>query len=719
MPIIQQVSQLTKISQKQVAAVIDLLQQDNTVPFIARYRKEMTGSLDEIQIKHIEESYQYITQLNKRKEEVIRLIDEQGQLTEELSQQIMLQTQLQRVEDLYRPFKKKKRTRATIAKEKGLQPLADYLLTLPQNKKQLADMVTKYINDEVENEEVALQGAQDIIAEKIADEAVYRKYILQGTLSQGWLVTTLKKQGEEKDEQATYQMYYDYQERLAKILPHRVLAINRGEKSEILKVDLQIEAEKFYVYLAKQIITQPTVADTLLNQVIKDAYHRLIAPSIEREIRSELTKIAEEQAIVVFGENLRNLLLQAPLKEKMILGVDPAYRTGCKLALIDQQGNFVMKDVIYPHPPAPKAKQAQAQQIINKILNDYPIDLIAIGNGTASRETEQFIAQCLQIVNKKIDFVIVNEAGASVYSASDIAREEFPDFQVEERSAVSIARRLQDPLSELVKIDPKSIGVGQYQHDVSQKRLTEVLDFTVETAVNQVGVNINTASAQLLQYVSGVSKTIANNIVDFRQKNGNFRNSQSINKVPRLGKKTYEQAIGFLRIFEGDNILDATAIHPESYSATVALLKSQNLTVNDIGTEKLKQQLKSIDLNQLAQELSIGVPTLTDIKDSLIAPMRDIRDNFPTPLLKSDVVTLKDLKPGMQLEGTVRNVVDFGAFVDIGLKNDGLVHISKISKKFIKHPMEVVTVGAIVTVWVHEINDKTGKVALTMLDPHQ
>lgn len=700
-------------TEKQIKTVLELLEDKNTVPFIARYRKELTGGLDEVEIKQIENEYTYALNLHNRKEEVIRLIDEQGLLTEDLKNDILKQTKLQRIEDLYRPFKKKKKTRATEAKRKGLEPLAKWILEGTSNI-DLVEEASKYITEEVTSHEDAIKGAQDIIAEMISDEPKYRKYILNNVERQGKLVTEKKKKAE--DEKNIFEMYYTYEEPIKKIVPHRVLAINRGESEGILKVGFEIDTASLESYLTTQFVKKEHKHIEVIKEAIQDSLKRLILPSIEREIRSELTQKAEEHAIEIFSENLKNLLLQAPLKGKKILGLDPAYRTGCKLAVINEYGSFVDKNVIYPHPPV--SKTDQAEKIFVDMIKKHDIELVAIGNGTASRESEQFVAEMIKKHNLTCQFVIINEAGASVYSASDIAREEFPDFKVEERSAVSIGRRVQDPLSELVKIDPKSIGVGQYQHDVNQKALNETLKFVVETAVNQVGVDVNTASPSLLSYVSGLSNTVANNIIKFREEKGVITHHSEIAKVPRLGNKTFEQSIGFLRILDGSEPLDKTAIHPESYEAAYALIQYVGLQKEDIGSDVLKEKLNKLGIQDTSETLNIGIPTLEDIITSLIAPLRDPRDEFDTPILKSDVLSMEDLKPNMALSGTVRNVVDFGAFVDIGVKQDGLVHISKLSKGYVKHPMNVVSVGDIVDVWVLDVNQEKQKVSLTMIDPN-
>ncbi|MEC1445340.1 Tex family protein [Bacillus subtilis] len=710
----QQIAKEIGLSQKHVESVIRLLEDGNTVPFIARYRKEQTGSMDEVQIQTISERWQYIQNLNQRKEEVIRLIAEQDKLTDDLKGKIEQSVKLQEVEDLYRPYKQKRKTKATVAKSKGLEPLADYILTLPQDDR-LAATADQYISEEKEvfTREEAIEGAKHIIAEQISDEPTFRKWIRQETFKRGTIKSAAGKSAD-TDEKNVYEMYYEYEEPIAKVVPHRVLAMNRGEKEDILKVSIEPPADHIKAYLEKQIIkNRSTSVREILQETIEDSYKRLIQPAIEREIRKELSEKADEQAIHIFSENLRKLLLQPPMKGKTVLGVDPAFRTGCKLAVSDETGKVLKIDVIYPHAPVNKTKEAHEK--VKKILEQYQVEMVAIGNGTASRETEQFIVNVLKDMPRKIYYVIVNEAGASVYSASELAREEFPDLKVEERSAVSIARRLQDPLAELVKIDPKSVGVGQYQHDVSQKRLNESLRFVVETVVNQVGVNVNTASAALLQYVAGLSKSVAGNVVKKREEIGKFSNRKELKDIPRLGAKTYEQCIGFLRVQEGTEPLDRTGIHPESYKETKALLKKLGLSTEHIGTAELKDKINQLALSETAKELGIGEITLKDICEQLTRPERDPRDEVPKPLLKTDVLQLEDLKEGMELQGTVRNVVDFGAFVDIGVKQDGLVHISKLSNQFVKHPLDVVSVGDIVTVWVDGVDVQKGRVSLSMV----
>ncbi|MGF2123331.1 Tex family protein [Enterococcus faecium] len=710
--------ELSDYRPKQLTTVLNLLNEGNTVPFIARYRKEMTGSLDEVQIREIEERYAYLENLEKRKNEVIRLIDEQGKLTPELETEITQSVKMQQVEDLYRPYKQKRRTKATIAKEKGLEPLALWLMQLTDGEVQ--SEAEKYIDKEkeVSSAEEALQGAHEIIAEQVSDNAKFRTWIRSYTYNKGMYVSQVKD--EQADEKGVYEMYYDFAEPVHKMVSHRILATNRGEKEEVLKVFLQVDEAAILAYLDRQLVKNPaSPSSSFVREAYQDSYKRFIQPAIERELRNELTEKADEQAIAIFGENLRNLLLQPPLKGKVVLGFDPAYRTGCKLAVVDATGKVLAIEVIYPHKPAAQAKREAAGPAFIQLINQYQVDMVAIGNGTASRESELFVAEQLKSADHKAYYAIVNEAGASVYSASEIARKEFPHLQVEERSAVSIARRLQDPLAELVKIDPKAVGVGQYQHDVSQKRLAEQLDFVVETAVNQVGVDVNTASPQLLQHISGLNKTTAQNIVSYREENGEFTARTQLKKVPRLGPKAYEQAIGFLRVPGGKNILDNTGIHPESYSIAKDILMTVHLSEKELGTEEAVEKLTRLSAEKLAESLSVGEETLADILAGLTQPGRDMRDEMPAPLLCTDVLSMEDLKPGMELTGTVRNVIDFGAFVDIGVKQDGLVHISKLSKKFVKHPTDVVSVGDIVTVWIEQVDTKKGRISLTMLSPYE
>nr|WP_025783166.1 Tex family protein [Sporosarcina sp. D27] len=699
---------------KQTKQVIALLDEGNTVPFIARYRKEATGSLDEVQIKDIEDAYQYSKGLEQRKEEVLRLISEQDKLTPELEQQIEAADVLQRLEDLYRPYKQKRRTRAMIAIEKGLNGLADKLLQFTNEA--VETLAKEFINEEkkVNTVEDALTGAQDIIAERFADDAALREKIRKISWSRGTLVSSKRKDAE--DEKSIYEMYYEYEEPLSKVVPHRVLALNRGEKEDVLRVTVGFPADRIIGDLERSVVKrESSPATQYVKEALEDSFKRLIAPSVEREIRASLSEKAEAQAIHVFAENLKSLLLQPPLKGRMVLGVDPAFRTGCKLAVIDETGKNLEISVIYPHPPKPQ-KEASKQTVL-QLLKKYDIKLIAIGNGTASRETEKFIAETIKEVDSDVAYVIVNEAGASVYSASAQARSEFPDLQVEQRSAISIARRLQDPLSELVKIDPESIGVGQYQHDVAKKQLAESLSFVVETAVNRVGVNVNTASASLLQYVAGLSKTVAENIVKKREEEGQFEKRTQLKKIPRLGAKTYEQAIGFLRVPNAKELFDATGIHPESYALAEEILREAGVSKEQIGSAEAIAALNDLNSAELASKLEVGTVTVNDVIETLKRPNRDPRDEYPQPLLKADVLDMKDLHEGMEMQGTVRNVVDFGAFVDIGVHEDGLVHISKLKKGFVKHPLDVVASGDIVTVWVESVDKAKGRIALTMLPP--
>lgn len=707
--------ELNQYKPSQMEKVLELLAEGNTVPFIARYRKEMTGSLDEVAIREIEERFTYLEGLVKRKEEVLRIIEEQGKLTDDLAKKIKKAEKMQQVEDLYRPFKQKRRTKATIAKEKGLEPLATWLLSLPSGADINAE-ASKYLNpeEELNSTEDCLAGAHEIMAEMISDEPKYREWLREFVWQNG--VFSTKEKDKSLDETSVYEMYYDFNEPVKKMASHRVLAANRGEKEGVIKAEIAVDEARVFNYLGKQLITNPaSPASEYVQTAFEDSYKRFIGPSIEREIRGELTEKADEQAIAIFGENLRNLLLQSPLKGKVVLGFDPAYRTGCKLAVVDETGKLLAVKVIYPHKPASQTRQAEAVEEFITFVEEYKVEMVAIGNGTASRESEIFVSENLKKIKREVFYVIVNEAGASVYSASKIAREEFPDLQVEERSAASIARRLQDPLAELVKIEPKAVGVGQYQHDVSQKRLTEQLDFVVETAVNQVGVNVNTASAQLLQHVSGLNKTTAKNVVLYREENGTFNSRTQLKKVPRLGPKAYEQAIGFLRVPDGKNVLDNTGIHPESYAIVKELLKEVGLSEKDLGTESAIEVLEKVSVDNLASTLNIGKETLEDVLKALLQPGRDMRDEMPAPLLRQDVLSMEDLKVGMELQGTVRNVVDFGAFVDIGVKQDGMVHISKLSAKFVKHPTDVVAVGDVVTVWIDSVDLKKKRIALTMI----
>ena len=706
-------AKLPDLSIKQIESVISLLGDGNTIPFIARYRKEQTGNLDELQIQAIAENHAYIGQLNTRKEEIIRLIDEQGKLTEDLEQQIMAATVLQALEDLYRPYKKKRMTKAGKAKEQGLEPLALRVLEFDASMDLEAEAQV-FINPELglESTEQVLEGVHEIIAETIGDEAKFRTWIRAEAQKFGLIETELKD--EEKDERKVYEMYYDFKQRVNKMPSHQILALNRAEKEDVVKVSLTLDEEKIFAYLAKETLkAEASVSKEMVTEAYEDAYKRFIKPAIEREVRNELTEKAEDQAIEVFGDNLKNLLLQAPLKHKVVLGFDPAFRTGCKLAVVDAYGNKQHTSVIYPHNTSDE-KRNKEKKVLAALIKKYDVDLIAIGNGTASRESEFFVAEMIKEENLDIAYLIVDEAGASVYSASKVARDEFPELQVEMRSAISIARRIQDPLAELVKIDPKSVGVGQYQHDLSEKKLDEKLSFIVEMVVNQVGVDANTASASLLTYISGLSKTTAENLVAYRQENGGFINRKQIKKVKRFGPKTYEQAIGFLRVNDGDDILDKTSIHPESYPVTLALMKEIGASKEDLGNEKIVEKLDGFDLETFAQKHDVGLVTLQDIINALKKPDRDIRDAQDKPQLRMDVLSLDDLKEGMTLTGTVRNVVDFGAFVDLGVGEDGLVHISELSDGFVKHPSDIVAVGDVVNVRVKSLDIPRRRIGLSM-----
>ncbi|MBS5778318.1 MAG: RNA-binding transcriptional accessory protein [Acholeplasma sp.] len=694
------------IKPNQVEATLKLLMDGNTVPFIARYRKEATGALNEEEIRAISEKYEYQVNLLKRKEDVIRLIDEKGLLNEELKQQILNAKKLVEIEDLYRPYKEKKKTKATDAINNGLEPLAKKIMSFPITGN-LDDLTKPYINEKVVDSNNALLGASYIIAEWISDNANYRKWMRSYIYKNG--IITTKKKKDSIDLQKTYEMYYDYSEKVKEIKPHRILAINRAEKEKIINVSIVVDEDEILDYLSKKLIkNEKSFVCNIVFDAIKDSYKRLIFPSVEREIRSELTEKGEIVAIDNFSKNLEKLLLQPPMKQKVVLGFDPAYRTGCKLAVLDSTGQTLKIEVIYPHEPVNKYEEAK--KTVLDLINQYNIDIIAIGNGTASRESETFIADVIKDSKRKVEYIIVSEAGASVYSASKIAIEEFPTLTVEKRSAISIGRRLQDPLSELVKIEPESIGVGLYQHDVNNKKLTESLDFVVSSAVNKVGVDINTASPSLFKYVSGITKKNISKIIEERNKK-RFKNRLEVKKI--LSSKTYEQSIGFLRVTEGDNMLDVTSIHPESYNLTLKLLDELNLSLKDMGTEDFNSKL-NIDLGDYAKLLNTDKYTLEDIIECLKKPNRDPRDSMPKPLLKSDILHIEDLKVGMKLQGTVRNVVDFGVFIDIGLKNDGLAHISKLTDKYIKHPMEVVSVGDIVDCYVSEINLEKNKVSLSL-----
>lgn len=709
--IIEEISKDLGITINQVQSTLTLLEEGNTIPFIARYRKEATHNLDEEQIRKISDVYEYQVNLLKRKEDVIRLIDEKGLMTEELKQNILKCLKLVEVEDLYRPYKEKKKTKATEAMNAGLEPLAKIMMSFPKSID-----YSKFINETIKNEEEAITGAKYIIAEWISDNASYRKWIRNVIFNNGIIVTKLKKNAE--DLEKVYEMYYDYKEPIKQLKPHRILAFNRGESENIIAVDIQVNNSDILSYLENRLVKDKTsISYKPVMEAIEDSYKRLIFPSIEREIRSELTEMAEDQAITVFMQNLEKLLLQPPMKDKMILGLDPAYRTGCKLAVIDPTGKMVHISVIYPHEPRNEFEKSKKQVL--DLIDKYNIDIIAIGNGTASRESETFVSEVIKGAKKKVEYIIVNEAGASVYSASPLAITEFPDLHVEERSAISIARRLQDPLSELVKIDSKSIGVGQYQHDVSPKKLRESLDFVVSKAVNQVGVNINTASPSILTYISGLTKKAIEALVEYRDTFGKISSRDQIKKIKGITPKIFEQSIGFMRVVDGKNPLDKTGIHPESYKVTDALLQKIGKNYQDLGSVSLVNALENINVEELSKDLHTDIYTLEDIIKSLKQPNRDPRDDFDKPLLKSDILKLEDLKKGMKLQGTVRNVVDFGVFIDIGLKNDGLAHISKLTNRYIKHPSEALSVGDIVTCYVEEIFLDKKKVSLSLLEPKE
>lgn len=711
--IIKQIGKDLNIKERQVEVVLNLLKEGNTVPFIARYRKEATGSLDEEVIRSINEVYEYQVNLLKRKEDVIRLIDEKGMLTDELKEEILKCQKLVEVEDLYRPFKEKKKTKATEAIKNGLEPLANMIMEF--KNRDIKKEAKSFLNDKVTSIEEAIEGAKYIIAEAISDNAEYRKYIRENIVKFGIITSKVKKKAQELDQAKTYEMYYDYSEAIKSIKPHRVLAINRGEKEGILSVNIDVDFSYIINYLEKKVIKKSNTSEEIyVKEAILDSYKRLIFPSVEREIRSELKETAEITAIDNFSKNVENLLLTPPMKGKTVLGYDPAFRTGCKLAVLDSTGKPLKIEVIYPTQPHNKIEESK--KIVLDLIDKYNIDVIAIGNGTASRESEAFIADCIKESKRKVEYIIVSEAGASVYSASKLAISEFPDLTVEKRSAISIGRRLQDSLSELVKIDPKSIGVGLYQHDVTPKKLDESLNFVVTKVVNQVGVNVNTASSSLLSYVSGMNKKAIDAILNERDLKGKFTSREEIKKLKGITPKVYEQAIGFIRIPDGVNPLDKTSIHPESYEVTKKLLESIGMNLNDIGTDKLKEKLDNIDIDKVCLDIKTDKYTLKDIIDDLEKPGRDLRDNMPKPILKSDVLTLDDLHIGDKLQGTVRNVVDFGVFIDIGLHNDGLAHISKLTNKYIKHPSEVVSVGDIVDCYVIDINKEKEKVSLSLIE---
>ena len=700
------IAEETHIALRQVNATVQLLDDKNTVPFIARYRKEATGGLDENEIRLIEERLNFHRSLEQRKEEVIRLIEGQGKLTADLETRIRQAGKLVEIEDIYLSFRPKRKTRASTARARGLQPLADFLLACPAQgiPQEEAD---RYLSEEVDSPEAALQGAMDIVAEQVSEDAPARGWIREYSRRHGMLVVVAK----DKNVESPYRMYYEYQEPVSKIPPHRILAINRGEREEVLKVAIFLENDKILDYLNRRYV-KPGVTAEYLVQAIQDSYSRLIKPSIERDLRHELSEKAEEQAINVFAKNLRSLLLQPPVKGQIILGLDPAYRTGCKWTIVDDTGKMLEVGVVYPTPPQKKA--AEAEEILTRQIKKYGVTAIAIGNGTASRETEQFAATMIKNRQLQIPYTIVSEAGASVYSASPLAAREFPQLDVAQRSAVSIARRLQDPLAELVKIEPRAIGVGQYQHDLPQKELDQNLTSVVESAVNQVGVELNTASAPLLTYVSGLSSAVANKIVEYRDQNGKFKNRKELLQVSKLGPKAFQQAAGFLRIYKEENPLDSTAIHPESYQLALSILEITGAGLEEIGAPALAAKLGALKPAVLASSLGAGEPTVKDVIECLLKPHRDPREDLPPVVFRTDVLSIEDITPGMALTGTVRNVVDFGAFVDIGIKNDGLVHISQMADRYIRHPMEVVAVGDVVAVQVLSVDRERGKVALSM-----
>lgn len=710
----QKLTEELGVKKWQVEAAVKLIDEGNTIPFISRYRKEATGSLNDEQLRQLFERLTYLRNLEEKKEQVLASIEEQGKLTEELRRQIMEAETLVVVDDLYRPYRPKRRTRAAIAKEKGLEPLAA-LITMQKTSEPIEESAKAYISEEkgVATVEEAIAGAKDIIAEYISDEADYRIYLRNFTTKQGKLISTAK----DAEAESVYEMYYDFEEPISKLAGHRILALNRGEKEKILQLKIEVPEEKAIQFLEKKVIHSDNAYTTpILKEAIEDSYKRLIAPAIEREIRSELTEKAEDGAITVFGKNLEQLLMQPPIANKVVLGWDPAFRTGCKLAVVDETGKVLDTTVVYPTAPTTPQKIAQAKETVKKLIHKYGITLISLGNGTASRESEMIIVELLKEIPENVQYMITNEAGASVYSASKLATEEFPQFDVGQRSAASIARRVQDPLAELVKIEPKSIGVGQYQHDLNQKKLSEALSAVVEDCVNKVGVDLNTASAPLLSYISGISSAVAKNIVAYREENGRFKSRKELLKVAKLGPKAFEQCAGFMRIAGGKNPLDSTSVHPESYEVAEKLLEKQGFSLQDIVEGKLSTLSKTIkDEKKLAQELNVGEITLKDIIRELEKPGRDPRDEMPKPILRTDVLEMKDLTEGMILKGTVRNVIDFGVFVDIGVHQDGLVHISQITdKKFIKHPLEAVSVGDIVDVKVMSVDVKKKRIQLTM-----
>jgi len=703
----------------QVENTVKLIDEGNTIPFIARYRKEVTGSLDDQLLRNLNDRLVYLRNMEERKEEIKRLIDEQGKLTEELVLAIDTCEKLTELEDIYRPYRPKRRTRATIAKEKGLEPLAEIIMAQNLYEGNIDDICAPFIDTEkeVNSTEDALAGAMDIIAEEISDNADYRKFIRIYTMRNGTISSKATNKEETEKKRDVYQMYHEFSEPLKAIARHRILALNRGESEEFLSVKIEVEPDGIISHLNGQLIPEKrSITSEYVELAAADAYKRLIMPSIENELRNQLTDNAQEGAMKIFSENLKNLLLQAPIKNKVVLGYDPGYRTGCKLAVVDGTGRVLDVGVIYPTPPTTPAKIEDAKKKVSSLINKHNVDIISIGNGTASKESEIFIAELIKETNSKAVYIMTNESGASVYSASKLAAEEFPDYDVSQRSAVSIARRIQDPLAELVKIDPKSIGVGQYQHDMNQKRLSEALGGVVEDCVNSVGVDLNTASPSLLSYISGINGTIAKNIVTYREENGKFKNRSQLKKVSKLGPKAFEQCAGFLRITDGDNILDNTSVHPESYDATKELINLLGCTTNDIGTKELNSKLEKVNKDEVAPKLGIGVPTLNDIINELQKPGRDPRDEIAPPILRTDVMDMKDLKPGMIMDGTVRNVIDFGAFVDIGVHQDGLVHISQISSKYIKHPMEAVSIGDVVKVKIIDVDVAKKRISLSMKD---
>lgn len=708
--------QLPNLRESQIKAALKLMDEGDTIPFIARYRKEATGTLDEVQLQEIHDQYKRVTTLLDRQQTVINKIKEEGKLTPALEKQILAATDLQTVEDLYLPYKQKRQTKAQVARDHGLAPLANWLLTYTDTDPKVE--AQKYLNDDVATVDDALTGAHEILAEAISEMSTVRSWLRNFMSQHGQLVTAVKRNGKEKDELKTYEQYYDFTSSVKELSSYQVLAINRGEKEGVLNVKVTADDNAVLNYLHFRLIRTSKENDAvkMVEDAYTDSYKRFLGPAIEREIRRQLTETADQQAIKVFGENLYHLLMQAPIKGKVVLGFDPAYRTGCKLAVLDENGKFLTKAVIYPHKPAPEEDRAKAEGQLIDLIEKYHVEMIAIGNGTASRESEQFVVNALKKIDRPVYYVIVNEAGASVYSASKEARDEFPDLHVEQRSAISIGRRLQDPLAELVKIEPQAIGVGQYQHDLPKKELSGELDAVVERAVNRVGVNLNTASYQLLSQISGLNKTTAKNIVKYRDEHGKYTNRKQLKDVPRLGPKAYQQSVGFLRIVNGDNPLDNTDVHPESYPIAKKIMETAEINVDNLGSAAAEKQLKKINIDNFTTD-NAGEETVKDIVASLQKPGRDLRDSMPAPLLRKDVMKIDDLKPGMKLQGTVRNVVDFGAFVDIGVKHDGLVHVSKMSKQFIKDPRATVSVGDIVDVWIDDVDLKRQRIQLTMIAP--